>query len=217
MAHDGVGSGWSVGPVVGVDRLELAVLDHGGENTSVEQLGLFDNSLNHLFAGNLELGLDKGDHGNVALDLNIFPQVQAIGGRAEALEANLAMLRAFDARLVAADTITIAQIDVQRRVDVRLQTPRHVVEAAVESDQAGADLAHAGNILDALLNLVPGAVELIGGGGARGGDGLVARHQRVEGDDLAVRVEDVEGELAGDEAGDGRNHRVRLLFAQHVG
>lgn len=204
------------GAVVGVDRLELAVLHHGLEHAGVEQLGLFDDALDHLPVGGLELRLDEADHGDVGLDLDVLAQVQAVGGGAEGLEANLAMLGRLDAGLVAADAVRVAQVNVHGRVDVRLQAPGHVVEAAVELDLAGAQLARAGQELDALLDLVPGAVELVGGGIARRGDWLVAEDERVEGDDFAVGVEDVDGELSRDEARDGRDEGEGLFLTKHL-
>lgn len=90
------------------------------------------------------------------------------------------------------------------------------MEAAVEVDEAGAHLSHARHVLDALGDFVPCAVVFVGGGISWGGDGLVAEDERVEGDDFAVGVEDVDGELAGDEARDGSNNREGFFFPQHV-
>lgn len=204
-----------MGPVVGVDCPELAVLHHCFQNTSVEKLGLLNDALDHLLVGGLELGLDKADHGDVGLDLDVFAQVQAVRGGSEGLEANLAMLRRLDSRLVAANAIRVAQIDVEGSVDVSLQAPGHVVEAAVELDPAPAHLANARDDLDALLDLIPGAVKLVGGGITRRRDGLVAEDKRVEGEDFAVGVEDVNGELSRDEARNGRDEGKSLLLAQH--
>lgn len=89
------------------------------------------------------------------------------------------------------------------------------MEAAIECDLSRADPAHAGDVLDALSDFVPGAVVLVGGGIARSGDGFVAEDKRVESDDFAVRVEDVEGELSGDEARDGSDDSESFFFAQH--
>lgn len=212
----GRGDGGRGGAVVGVDGLELAILHHGLQNTSIEQLGLFNDALDHFLVGSLELGLDKADHGDVGLDLDIFAEIQAVGRGPERFEANLANLGGLESRLVAADAVLVAQIDIQRRIDVRLQTPGHVVEAAIELDPAPAELAHAGDDLDALLNLIPGAVKLVGGGIARRRDGLEAEDKRVEGEDFAMRVEDVNGELSRDEARDGRDEGEGLLLAKHL-
>lgn len=206
-----------LGEVVGVVGLEPPVLHHGLEHAGIQQLGLFDDALDHLLASGLGLGLDEADHGDVALDLDVLAEVQAVGGGTQLLQANLALLGRLDAGLVAGDAVLVAHVDAERDVDVGLQAPGHVVEAAVEGDLAGADVAHAGDELDALGYLVPGAVVLVGGGIARRGDGLVAEDEGIQGDDLAVGVEDVEGQLTGDEAGDGRDDREGLLLAKHLG
>lgn len=89
------------------------------------------------------------------------------------------------------------------------------METAVKGDFPRADLAHARDVLDALGDLIPGAVILVGGGISRGGDSFVAKDERIESDDLAVGVEDVDGELAGNEGGDGRDDGEGLFSAQH--
>lgn len=165
-----------MGAIIGVDRLELAVLHHCLQNTGIEQLGLLNDALDHLLVGSLELGLDEADHGDVGLDLDVFAEVQAVRGGSKGLEANLAMLRRLDSRLVAANAIRVAQIDVQGSVDVSLETPGHVVEAAVELDPAPAHLANARNHLDTLLDLIPSAVKLVGGGIARRRNGFEAEN-----------------------------------------
>lgn len=205
------------GAIHGVDCFELAVLHHGLENAGIKELGLFDDALDHLAVGRLELGSHKGDHGDVALELDVFAQVEAVGGGSQASQANLARLWRLDAGLVAADAILVAQVNVHGRIDVRLQAPGHVVEAAVELDLAGAHLAHSGDHLDALLDFVPGAVKLVGGGIARRWDGLVAQDKRVERQDFAVRVQNVDGQLSRDEAWDWRHQRKRLFLAKHFG
>lgn len=202
--------------VIGVDRLEFAVLHHGFQDASIEQLGLFDDALDHFLVGGLELGLDKADHGDVGLDLDVFAEIQAIAGGSEGLEANLAMLRRLDSGLVAANAVRVAQIDVHGRIDVSLEAPGHVMKAAIELDLARAEPAHAGEDLDALLDLVPGAVKLVGGGIARRRDGLVVENQRVESEDFAVGLEDVNGELSRDEARDGRDEGECLFLAKHI-
>lgn len=50
------------------------------KNTSIKELGLFDDALNHLPVGSLELGSDKSDHGNVAFEFDVFAEVEAVGG-----------------------------------------------------------------------------------------------------------------------------------------
>lgn len=98
-----------------------------------------------------------------------------------------------------------------------LQTPGHVVEATFEADLPGADLPHSRDILDALRYLVPGSVELVGGGISGSLHGLVLENERVKSDNLAMAVEDVDGELARDVAGNLCDVRVDLLLAQHGG
>jgi len=91
------------------------------------------------------------------------------------------------------------------------------VKAAIELDLAGTHLAHSRDHLDALLDLVPGAVKFVGGGIARRWDGLVAENERVEGEDFAVRMKNVDGKLSRDEAWDWRHQRKRLLLTKHFG
>ena len=204
--------GHRVGAVGRVDRLEPTVFHHGKQDAGVEQLGFADEAVDERLGGGLGLLLHKGDHGDVALDLDVFAQVEALGGRVDAELRDLARL----AGLVAGDAPRVAQVDVHGRVDVRLQAPGHVVEAAAEGDAAGAQPAHARHELDALFNLVPGRVVLFRFGVAGRLDRLVARHQRVQRDDLAVAVQNLNGELAGDVGGDGRDVCVRFLFAHHL-
>jgi len=78
------------------------------ENAGIQEFGLFDNALNHLPVGSLELGPDKGDHGNVALEFDVFAEVEAVGGGAQAFQANLASLWWLDSRLVATNAILVA-------------------------------------------------------------------------------------------------------------
>lgn len=89
------------------------------------------------------------------------------------------------------------------------------MEAAVELDCTRTHFAHAGYVLDALRDLVPGRVELISLSVARGRDGLVRQHEWVQRDDLGMRMQDVDGQLARDEARDGRDDGEDLLFAKH--
>lgn len=91
------------------------------------------------------------------------------------------------------------------------------MKAAIELDLAGTHLAHSRDNLDALLDLVPGAVKFVGGGIARRRDGLVAENERVEGEDFAVRMKNVDGQLPRDETRDRRHQRKRLFLAKHFG
>lgn len=97
-----------------------------------------------------------------------------------------------------------------------LDSPGHIVEAAFEADLARAHLAYARHVLDAFGDLIPCRVVLIGGGIARGPDGVVLEDERVQGDDLTVTVEDVECQLAGDVRWDGGDVGVDFLLSQHI-
>lgn len=128
-----------VGPVVGILRLELATLDHGGQNTGVQQLCLLDDPVHHFLACDLALRLDEAHHGEVASYLNVLAQVQAVLGH---LQTNLSLLRRLDARLVSTDAILVAQVDVGGSVYVSLQSPWQIMEATIEGDEAGPYLSY---------------------------------------------------------------------------
>lgn len=89
----------------------------------------------------------------------------------------------------------------------------NIARDAVEGDYARARLSFACDELFALDNLVPAAVAFINRGVGWRLDGLVIDDMRINGDDLPVRVEDIDGELARDEAGDGRYHREHFMFS----
>ena len=108
-------------------------------------------------------------------------------------------------------------LDAQGHKGVCLQTPLGVMETAVEADLAGANFAQTGEILDPLDDLVPGEVEFVGGSVAGRGDGMVGEDQWVESDDLAVTVQNVQGQLAGHACRDRRDDGVLFFFAQHDG
>jgi hypothetical protein len=200
-----------------VDRPELPVFNHCLERTRVQQLRLFDDALHHFTAGLLQLRLYEADDGEVALDLDILPQIQSVCWHTERPQANLWDLGRLDSRLVAGNAVLVPQVDVHGRVDVSLEAPWHVMEAAVEFDDRRAHLADTGNHLDALGDLIPGRVVLVRLGILGGGNGMVFNDQRVQGENLGVRVQDVDGELAGDEARDGRDHGEGVFFPQHGG
>lgn len=204
------------GTVGRVDGLELPVRDHGLQHARIEQLRLLDDSGHHFLARGLELRLDKVDHGDVTANLDILAQVESVCGYAEPGHTDFGRLGRFDAGLVAVDFVLDPDVDVHGRVGVRLQAPGHIVEAAVEADLAGAHLADAGDVLDALGDFVPCRVVLVGGGIAGRLDRLVVEDEGVEGDYLGVGVEDIDGELAGDEARDGGDGRVDLFLTKHL-
>lgn len=91
------------------------------------------------------------------------------------------------------------------------------MEAAVERDLLGPDLAGAGDDLYPLVNGIPGAVHLIRGRIVGRADLGVAQDQRVECDDFRVRVQDVEGQAPGDVAGYWRHHREDFLLFEQLG
>lgn len=98
-----------------------------------------------------------------------------------------------------------------------LHTPRHIMETSIERELSRSYLSQAGDVLDALCDLVPGAVVLVGGGMSRSGDGLVRQDERIDGDDFTVGVKKIDGELSGDEARDGRDNGEGFLLFQHRG
>ena len=106
-------------------------------------------------------GLDEAHHGNVALDFNVISQVQPILWRPQTLQPNLPLLRRLHAWLIALDAIVDPQVNICGSVDVSLEPPGHIVEAAVEGDVAGTHLADTRDPLHALVDLVPGAVVLV--------------------------------------------------------
>jgi hypothetical protein len=193
----------------GVDGLEAPVLDHGLELAGVEEFGLFQQPRDEDGRRGFEALLDKGCQGHVAHDFDVFLQVQSVDGRLIAQLARLARL----SRLVALDLPLVPQIDAGRRVDVRLQAPGHVVEDALEADLARGHLAHAGDVLDPLGDLVPDGEVLVGRRMLGRLDGVVLEDEGVELDDLTVRVEHVDGELARDARGEGRDVGVLRLLA----
>lgn len=90
------------------------------------------------------------------------------------------------------------------------------MENAAELDCATAHFTNAGYVLDALRDLVPGRVELVSGRITRCFDGLMASDERVQLDDLAMVMEEVDGELTRYEGGNGRNVHIRRLLAHHI-
>lgn len=76
---------------------------------------------------------------------------------------------------------------------MRLHTPGYVVETTPKMNFASAQPTRSGDDLDSFWDFVPCWIEFFGGGVAGRGDGFVVEDERVEGDDFAVAVEDVEG------------------------
>lgn len=56
----------------GIHRLELAFFEHGTQDTGIDQLGLFHESIDHGLGGCLHFFLDEADHGRIAFDLDVF-------------------------------------------------------------------------------------------------------------------------------------------------
>lgn len=57
---------------------------------------------------------------------------------------------------------------------MRLHAPWHIMETTIECKLSRSHLSQTGQVLNALCDLVPGAVVLVGGGIPRSGDGFVA-------------------------------------------
>lgn len=91
------------------------------------------------------------------------------------------------------------------------------METPLELNLARPETPDSGNVLDALRDLVPGAVELIGGCITRRLDRRKVRDERIQLNDLAVRMQDVDSELAWNERRDRRHIRIIDLFAHHDG
>lgn len=199
-------------PVGGVMCLEFAVFHHALQDAGVEEFCLLDQALDHFLRGGLRFLLDEGDHGDVAFDLNILAQVEALWWRAES-----EFLGDWGfAGLVAANLPFVAQVDAGGGVGVCLQAPGHVVEASVEFDCAAAQFPDSLDVLDLLCDFVPRRIELVGGRVSRGLDCLVARDQRVQLDNLAMALQHINRELARDEARDGCYARVGCFFRHHL-
>jgi len=191
---------------------EFAVFHHALQDAGVEQFRLLDQALDHFLRGGLRFLLDKGDHGDVTFDLNVFAQVEPFRWRAESEFLGDGRF----AGLVAADLPFVAQVDAGGGVGVCLQAPGHVVEASVELDCAAAQFPDSLDVLDLLCDFVPRRIELVGGRVPWGLDCLVARDQRVQLDNLAMALQHVNRELARDEARDGRYACVGCFFRHHL-
>jgi hypothetical protein len=164
-----------------VDGFQFPVLHHGEQDSRVQELGLLDQAVHKNFRRSHHFLLDKRHHGDVALDLDVLTQIQPVRRRPNAHLRRLPRL----VGLVPRNAPIVLQIHPHRSVGVGLQSPGQIVKAAVELYSTGTYPPRAGHELDALLDLVPGGVVLVGGGIARGLGGLILRHQRIEGDDLA--------------------------------
>lgn len=114
--------------------------------------------------------------------------------------------------MVTTDLPLVAQVDAHGRIDVCLQTPRHVMEDAFEADFARPHLAHARDVLYPLRDLVPDREEFVGGGILRGFDRMVLDDQRVQLDNLTMTVEHIDGQLAGDVPRYGRDLGIDALL-----
>ncbi len=97
-----------------------------------------------------------------------------------------------------------------------LQAKGKIVEDTAEFDSTAAQLARTWNVLNALRDLVPGGVELVGRRIARSFDGHVAGGQWIQLENLAMTMEEINGELAWDEGGDGGDLHILCLFAQEA-
>lgn len=203
--------------IIRVIRLELSILKHGLQKTSIEQLGLLNHAINHINTGLSRLRLDETHQGDVTLELDISAKIKPLLRRTKLLKSKLRLLRRLNARLVPHNAVLVSHVDTERDINMGLHTPRHIVKTSIKGELSRAYLSQAGDVLDALCDLVPGAVVLVGGGMARSGDGLMRQDEGVEGDDLAVGVKKIDGELSRDEARDGRDDGEGFLLFQHRG
>jgi hypothetical protein len=203
----------SIRSVSRIDGLQSAVLHHGRQHAGVEKFGLFDEAINHGLCSRLHLALDERDERDVASDLDIFSEVQSIGWSSNPQLPCLNWL----AGLIAAYAPFVPHINSCWSIDVCLKAPRHVVEAAVEANLSGSKSAHARHILDLFRDLVPCRVELVCFRISGGLDRLVVEDERVDSNQFAMAVEDVDTQLAGNVDRDRRDLGVDLFLSQHIG
>lgn len=148
---------------------------------------------------------------DVAAHVDVLAQVQPFpGGSRDAQLDGLARL----AGHVAADAPFLLDVEAGGRVDVRLQAAGQVVEAGLVRDVAGQQAA--GQILHAVRQLVPDAVEFVGRRMGRRRAALEVDDQRVQLDHLAVFVEGAHHHLAGDvrrQRRDGREDAALVHLA----
>lgn len=162
-----------------VDRPELSILDHCLKHSGIQQLRLLDDALDHLAAGLLQLRLNKAEHCDVALDFDVLPQIQAVRRHAELFQPNLRDFGCLNTRLVAGNAILVSKVNTHGCVDMSLEAPRHIMEAAIELDSRGPHLPNPGHDLDALRDFIPGRVVLVRFRILWRGNGLVSDDERV--------------------------------------
>ena len=165
--------------IIRVIRLELSILKHSLQQPSIEKLSLLNHTVHHVDTSLSRLRLDKTHEGNVRLEINIRAKIKTLLWRTKLLKTKLRLLRGFDAGLVSHDSVLVPHVDTERDINMTLHAPRHIMEAAIKGKLSRTYLSQTRKILDALGDLVPGAVVLIGGGIARCGDRLVAENERV--------------------------------------
>lgn len=91
------------------------------------------------------------------------------------------------------------------------------MKATSEFDPARAHVSCTRNVLYSFLNLVPRRVEFICWRISRRFDGYMVEDQRIQVDNLAVVVEEVDGELAGNVRGYRGDLSIYDLLAHHLG
>lgn len=91
------------------------------------------------------------------------------------------------------------------------------MKAAFELDLARTDISRPRYVLYSFLNLVPRRIEFIGWSIPRRFDGDMVEDQRIQVYDLAVVVEQIDGELAGNVGRYRGDLSIDDLLAHHLG
>lgn len=103
-------------PVCWIEGFEFAVLHHALQDTSIQKFSLLDQTLHQHFGRCLCFFLDEANHGQVAFDLDVLAQVQALWWRTQ---SQLLCHGGFS-WLVSAYLPLVPQIDACRGIGVSL-------------------------------------------------------------------------------------------------
>ncbi len=171
----------------------------------------FNEAVEHSLGCCLGLSPHERDYSDVSSDLDNLAEVQAVGRGVDAQFARLKWL----ARLIAGDAPIVTDVGVQWRVNMCVESPGHIAEAASELHYAGFDLASTWKILETFRDLVPGGIVLFDSRIALRGEGLMPKDVRIQGGDLVVAMEHVDSELAGALGRNGCIVDVDFLLSQH--